>query len=91
MREWWANVYPGRYGQEPYTRLGEKGVSRGEAEQARALGRPAFRIHVRLKPEGAPRRYASAANRRAWEIDPDECRARMASHAFTSEQLRYGD
>lgn len=29
-----------------------------------------FRIHVRLKPEGAPKRYATAMDRLMWERDP---------------------
>jgi hypothetical protein len=71
MREWWANVYPPRSGV-----ITARAVDRGEAIAwaAEAVSNrnmpPVCRIHVRLKPEGAPRRYASEANRLAWEADP---------------------
>jgi hypothetical protein len=33
-----------------------------------------FRLRVKLKPEGAPRRYASEHDRRNWETYPEEMR-----------------
>jgi len=64
-REWWSNVYVGHRG--PYggamhpTRASAAGDAGGDC-----VGR----IHVRLKPEGAPRRYATAMDRLMWERDP---------------------
>ncbi|WP_156387772.1 hypothetical protein [Methylobacterium sp. Leaf399] len=79
VREWWANVYP--YAPE-YRRVGVEHPNKGFAEDALRCRRdcvdqeeaPAFRIHVRMKPEGAPKRYASAMERGGWETDPDTMR-----------------
>lgn len=71
--EFWANVMvceglDGRL----YSGFGRECDSADLAEAFLNNNRNAnrFRIHVRLKPEGAPRRYASQADRCAWEIDP---------------------
>jgi hypothetical protein len=75
MREWWANVYA----DGPVHWLGQQRATlqdlhEGATEMAKC-GCPArYRLHVRMKPEGAPKRYASEANRRAWETQPDKCR-----------------
>lgn len=62
----WVNVYPetvdGVYGGHP----GAFSEDRDTCDETLIAG-PAFRIHVRLKPEGAPRRYASEEHRRKWE------------------------
>ena len=80
MREWWANVYV----RDGKTSVGTSAwfmhADRETAdEQGAWIGGGlspdiAFRIHVRLKPEGAPKRYASEANRRAWERNSEWCR-----------------
>jgi hypothetical protein len=59
MREFWANVY----GDE----VGTPRTSRRAAAAIADLGHLTCRVHVRLKPKGAPRRYANAEHRRAWE------------------------
>lgn len=70
--EYWANVrvYDGLW-----AGVGNRRETREACKAATALSPvlPAFRIHVRLKPEGAPKRYASEANRRAWERRPGFC------------------
>ena len=63
MREWWANYYPEADG---VFKIGGKFKSRRGAEQFQGH-LAAFRIHVRLKPEGAPKRYLDDAERYAWE------------------------
>jgi len=75
MREWWANVYV--YTHVDNGKIADVGLPRPSWDEAEEMSRGAmpvphnrFRIHVRLKPEGAPRRYAGEANRRAWERDP---------------------
>lgn len=66
VKEWWANVYPHV---DAHIRFGGKFSRRAECE--RFTGEhAAFRIHVRLKPEGAPARYADAEHRRKWEAHP---------------------
>jgi hypothetical protein len=63
VREWWANVYA------PHPVLGNTGCrcpSR-EAADAHAETSRYARIHVRLKPEGAPKRYANFGERYLWE------------------------
>jgi hypothetical protein len=80
MRECWFNVYGRERNGAPFT-----GAipfrSRSEAWMHAQSG-VAFRIHVRLKPEGAPRRYASESERRGWEIDPTGARF-AARHGFS--------
>lgn len=44
-----------------YVRKNAEALARAEA------GRHRFMVHVRLKPEGAPRRYASELDRWLWE------------------------
>ena len=77
MREWWANVYAASYGGLIYGRehptRKAAAIPMGKVKECDP-SMPAFRIHVRLKPEGAPKRYASEANRRAWEKMPALCR-----------------
>lgn len=72
--EYWANVYP--HVADP-VKIGGKFKSRLRCEAFRG-DFAAFRIHVRLKPEGAPRRYANENNRRAWEKHEDWCRDHVA-------------
>lgn len=71
QRECWINVYP----------TGEDGSYLGRyfgtSSYAATIGRRAgaiYRLHIRLKPEGAPRRYASEHDRRNWETYPEEMR-----------------
>lgn len=65
MREWWANVYPPDTPGDPG--LAIQWPTREGARKACGSMRVLCRIHVRLKPEGAPRRYASAREREMWE------------------------
>lgn len=69
MREWWVNVYE-------HGRTGAFWGGRGDAHRAVGLSLfpVKYRWRVRLKPEGAPKRYASEANRRAWELMPELAR-----------------
>jgi len=69
MREWWQNAYPS----ETYGFGGRYPTP--ERCASWATPRAFARIHVRLKPEGAPKRYASDGERAAWERDPDNARA----------------
>lgn len=84
-RSYFANVYEtGRVGCPHSTRgladcMGMGIIQTPFPGDLRAKG-IAFRIHVRLKPEGAPKRYASEANRQAWERDPK--RAAVLSELF---------
>lgn len=88
-REWFQNVWiythveDGRFA-EP----GCKFTNRNAADTAIACvpDQPAFRIHVRLKPEGAPKRYASRDNQRAWEANTEGC-TRMVLLGFPGEAL----
>lgn len=68
-REWWANVQMYGVGRTRGTFVGSQFKTRYAAEVAASLAflEPAFRIHVRLKPEGAPKRYASERERYLWE------------------------
>jgi len=65
MREWWTNQYD--FGAGPIGR--NYHLTRDAADAASRNGagevseRLRFRIHVRLKPEGAPKRYANADER----------------------------
>lgn len=71
MRECWANVYA----INGAAVTGGKYRTRGVAMGVSYLGnKPFARLHVRLKPEGAPRRYASEHDRRNWETYPEEMR-----------------
>lgn len=69
MREWWANVY-----QPDSSYFGHRRETLREAKAMQAPG-AICRIHVRLKPEGAPRRYASEVERANWESAPDIMRS----------------
>lgn len=84
MREWFQNVYGIKVGGVPY--LGTPSDCRQKANfSATNMQNPTAghltragvvcRLRVRLKPEGAPRRYASEANRRAWEERPRQAKA----------------
>jgi len=82
MREYWVNVYVG----------GDMGAAFPDRKDAewfiRKGGFPVvYRIHVRLKPEGAPKRYAGEANRMAWERQPEACREAV-ENGWYSTQLR---
>lgn len=72
MREWWANMHYSDDGRVAYA--GAQCVSREQAAK-NSSRRICSRIHVRLKPEGAPKRYADWLERSAWETDPGFCRA----------------
>lgn len=65
MREAWVNVYADG-------ELGEPWRDRADAEWfIRRGGFPiTHRWHVRLKPEGAPKRYLDDDERAAWENYP---------------------
>lgn len=82
MVEWWQNVYGEKFWQ---TASSNRHASRDDAETGSLRNLLKFRIHVRLKPEGAPKRYASERDRMLWETDPDWCR-KMAS-AFPYMQV----
>lgn len=69
QEEYYANVYR----DDDEAVVGLRWATRRDC-QFEASSDAAFRIHVRLKPEGAPKRYACAAHRMAWERDPDRCR-----------------
>jgi len=63
MREWWANVYFMQGGAVvSASRHGTRDQARRNSFEARVAC-----VHVRLKPEGAPRRYADALDRWIWE------------------------
>lgn len=80
MREWWANVYDDGLNGFPdgvaYV-FSRRYDTRYEADEM-AGGLRTGRVHVRLKPEGAPKRYASGGNRRRWERAPETCRGLVA-------------
>lgn len=71
MREWWANVY--QRGSGRYEASAAKFACRGRAEIG-ACWDIRSRIHVRLKPEGAPRRYASDTEEWLWSTVPERMR-----------------
>lgn len=77
MREWWANVYArdGKQDRHKFQHAdrqeAEWGANMGNGDRSPYLN---SRIHVRLKPEGAPRRYASERERMWWESDPEAMR-----------------
>ena len=87
MREWWANVYwkGGRVivGVKSDCRSSLSGSGRGAG----------YAVHVRLKPKGAPRRYASSWERWGWENTPETMRelkdreAFYGGHQWTPEQV----
>jgi hypothetical protein len=89
VREGWANVYPAEADVEGD--IGCLHETREIAEAANAnialagFAPATYRIHVRLKPEGAPRRYASANERKAWEASPYG--ARLVSNVYGREVL----
>lgn len=69
MREGWANAYVTDYGPVcgKFVDLGGY-TSKANAEAWARLSRPpAFLVHAKLKPEGAPKRYADDVERYAWE------------------------
>jgi len=68
MTECWRNVYDSGDGAAVVGCISFD--TRAEAERNAGFCL-AFRIHVRLKPEGAPKRYASARERRLWEELPE--------------------
>lgn len=70
-REWWANVYAKEDGT---LFAGFPATSRSDSTYFCMTERAKFRIHVRLKPEGAPKRYASADERWSWEAFPNHAR-----------------
>jgi hypothetical protein len=93
MREYWTNVYK-------YEAIEGRGkiwvgslVDRDTCDRWLAHYRksrchkPLFRVHVRLKPEGAPKRYASEANRRAWEEDASIARWIVLNHGYQPEEI----
>lgn len=75
MRECWVNVYRSKYGEHGY-RVGQVWHSKASADRPikHSNGSAIFRLHIRLKPEGAPRRYSSERNRQQWETMPEEMR-----------------
>lgn len=82
MREFWANVYgpPGwpTVSVVPHATR-EEAAKYGEGVRSGC-------VHVRLKPEGAPKRYASRDNQRAWEANTEGC-TRMVLLGFPGEAL----
>jgi hypothetical protein len=87
MGGWWSNVYDDNCWDGPagvaYV-LDKSHPSREAADRYQSAGRIGC-VHVRLKPEGAPRRYVSEAEQDAWEIDPVWSRF----HAEQGRSLRY--
>ena len=81
MREWWANVYEGGAHYENMGRDYERREDAAEYDREPVPYRPLYRIHVRLKPEGAPRRYANEGERRVWQHDPDWARGVTRTHS----------
>lgn len=72
LREYWQNVYADGVGSQCFgTRWPDK-----RSASIDRTGGESFRIHVRLKPEGAPRRYADWHDRFWWETDPFYARKR---------------
>lgn len=67
LREWWVNMHYSDNGRISYA--GGHCVSREQAAK-NSSAKIRCRIHVRLKPEGAPKRYASRIEQRAWERFP---------------------
>lgn len=74
MRECWANVYS----EDGISWLG---MAHETPESAASIREPPHAVtgvvavaHVKLKPEGAPRRYASEKDRWNWETYPEEMR-----------------
>jgi hypothetical protein len=71
-REWWSNVYG------PFPTCGiVPHRSRKEADDIAQKHRIGC-VHVRLKPEGAPKRYINAENKAAWERDAHTSRQLLA-------------
>lgn len=69
MIECWANVYQA----DQAAWAGIAHPDREAAEYFRGCDCVAV-VHIRLKPEGAPRRYASDKDRQNWEEFPEEMR-----------------
>jgi hypothetical protein len=90
MREGWANAYVTDYGPAcgKFVDLGAA-VSRELADHWATFGRrPSYRVHVKLKPEGAPKRYANEDNREAWETDAKACRKTMRTFGISPTSIR---
>lgn len=88
QRECWINVFPYisdmKHGRRHAFALAVSHhcavIARGgnrepaiDSDELRGIG-VGYRLHIRLKPEGAPRRYASEHDRRNWETYPEEMR-----------------
>jgi len=88
-REGWANVYVYTYvGGVKFCDVGsfqDRETSVAWADDAPDRNR--FRVHVKLKPEDAPKRYRDERNRRAWEVDPEECRHLMRTRSCPAVAL----
>lgn len=90
--EFWANVMvcEGADGRL-YSGFGPDFPSKSDADVMLRGNRNAnrFRIHVRLKPEGAPRRYATEGERLVWQDDPDWARGviRSRSHEVAERMI----
>lgn len=70
VREFWVPVYvlPRHGNRAKYCAVsGHISKDRDAAMECTAPYAERFMVHVRLKPEGAPRRYTDKANRCAWE------------------------
>lgn len=70
MREYWANVYSNIFGATVIVGFEAETLRESQVMNGEHGGIPngaVFRIHVRLKPEGAPERYLDDAQRWAWE------------------------
>jgi len=65
MREWFQNVYQGD--ESGSQKLGLTVFETRQEARKFTASAAVFRIHVRLKPEGAPRRYRDDYQRQAWE------------------------
>jgi hypothetical protein len=82
VREWWANVYR----DDAEAVVGLEWPTRNRCVVEIASGAK-FRIHVRLKPEGAPKRYRDAANRRAWELYGDLARLTVSRGRVKADEV----
>jgi hypothetical protein len=90
LREWWANLYMRPWG-DCVTSL--KSHATQEAAMNAAIGTPVVgRVHVRLKPEGAPKRYLNSAERMLWEQAPEWMRARASTviYSFGDKGVSHG-
>jgi len=79
MREWWSNIVVCEgadgllYGERNPVRFDTRADARVALSGNRNSNR--FRVHVKLKPEGAPKRYSDALDRWMWEQHSDIRRA----------------